>query len=174
MLSCIFCCLMPQRRVWKCDDIVELCDQVVDAREVDLEWRTYFVKFEEQRNNLPNRAKNELDIIYASYDNRATMIAKIKKVSLRFPALLEHNIKKVPDPTDPIYIQTLPLQNYYDEIWIAIDNNHLEEVTKIISKIAEEEYQLILKTIAAVEQSELYLAEFSMHYRTCPICKSLD
>jgi hypothetical protein len=164
---------MP-RRVWKCDDIVELCDQVTDARDVDLEWRTYYVMFKEKRNNLSNRAKNELDIIYASYDNRATMIAKIEKACLRFPALLEHNIKKVPDPTDPIYIQTLPLQNYYDEILIAIDNNHLEEVTQIISKIAEEEYQLILKTIAAVEQSELYLAEFSMHYRTCPICKSLD
>ena len=173
MFSYILCCLMPQR-VCVCDDSAKLCDQVLDARAVDLEWRTYFVKFEEQRNNLPNRAKNELDIIYASYDNRATMIAKIKKVSLRFPELLEHNIKKVPDPTDPIYIQTLSLQNYYDEIWIAIENNHLEEVTQIISKIAEEEYQLILKTIAAVEQSQLYLVEFSMHRRTCPICKSLD
>jgi hypothetical protein len=160
--------------VWKCDSSVKLCAQVVDAREVDLEWRTHYFKFKDEYNNLPTRAKNELDIIYASYDNRATMIAKIEKVSLRFPELLEHNIKKVPDPTDPIYIQTRTLQNYYDKIWIAIDNNHLEEVTQIISKIAEEEYQLILKTIAAVEQSQLYLVEFSMHYRTCPICKSLD
>jgi len=173
MLSRIFCCLMP-RRVWKCDRIVELCSQLSDAREVDLEWRTYFVKFEEQRNNLPNKTINELDIIYASYDNRATMIAKIKKVSLRFPELLEHNTKKVPEPTDPIYIQTLSLQNYYDELWIAICDHYSEEVTQIISKIAEEEYQLILKTIAAVEQSELYLVEFSMHRNTCPICKSLD
>jgi hypothetical protein len=164
---------MPPQ-VWKCDGSVQLCAQVVDAREVDLEWRTHYFKFKDEYNNLPTRAQTELGIIYASYDNRATMIAKIEKVSLRFPKLLEHNIQKVPDPTNPIYIQTRTLQNYYDEIWIAIDNNSLEEVAHIISMIAEEEYQLILKTIAAVEQSELYLDEFSMHHNTCPICKSLD
>jgi hypothetical protein len=165
---------MPPQQEWKCVGSVKLCYQILNAREDTLKWFTYFVMFEEQRNNLSNRVKNELDIIYASYDNRATMIAKIKKVSLRFSELLEHNTKKVPDPTDPIYIQTLPLQNYYDEIWIARNNDHLEEVTPIISKIAEEEYQLILKTIAAVEQHELHLVEFSMHQNTCPICKSLD
>ena len=173
MFSRILCCLMP-RRVWKCDGSVKLCDQVSVAREVDLEWRTHYVKFKDKYNNLPTRAQTELGVIYARYNNRATMIAEIEKVSLRFPELLEHNIQKVPDPTDPIYIQTRTLQIYYDKIWIAIDNNSLAEIAHIISMIAEEEYQLILNTIAAVEQSELYLDEFSMHRHTCPICKSLD
>jgi hypothetical protein len=173
MFSQLLCCWMPPPPPLKCDVSWKLCEKVVNAREVDLEWRTYFVKFKENSNNLPNDEKNKLDIIYASYDNRATMIAKIEKVSLRFPELLEHNTQKVPDPTDSIYIQTRSLQNYYEEIWIAIKNNHLE-VAQIISNIAKEEYQLILKTIAAVEQSELYLDEFSMHRNTCPICKSLD
>ena len=91
MFSRILCCLMP-RRVWKCDGSVKLCDQVSVAREVDLEWRTHYVKFKDEYNNLPTRAQTELGVIYAMYNNRATMIAEIEKVSLRFPKLLEHNI----------------------------------------------------------------------------------
>ena len=173
MFSLFLCCWMPPSR--GCDVIGNLAVQTIDARLDALQWCTYFAKFKEKRNNLPDKVKNELNIIIACYGDRAIMIRLIEKLSSRFNGALKNLANDAPNPADPIYIQTVALQTYYDELDFAIENMHSQDdVMQIIEMIAEEENKLLLKTSAAVEQTNLYLNNYSVHKSNCPICLHAD